>query len=58
MSIQKEDGYFLLVCDLCQNPEEKEFDMWSRAADAKKELGWKSKREGGGWIDVCPDCQE
>ena len=58
MSIQKEHGYFLLVCDICQNAEETDFETWSEAVDDKKELGWKSKREGGGWIDVCPDCQE
>ena len=59
MSIQREYGMEVLRCDICGNPDEGiKFDIWEEALSYKKENGWKTKKEGGGWIDICPDCQE
>jgi len=58
MSIQRENYHYILVCDICQNAAEAVFDTWGEAVDFKIDNGWKAKTEGGGWIDICPDCQE
>ena len=58
MSIQKQYREYVLICDICQNEVDGTFVNFIEAVDYKKENGWKSKKEGGGWIDICPDCQE
>lgn len=63
MSIQKEhghyfDSYYLLECDICQNNAEEEFNSFFDAQYFAKDNCWKRKYEGGGWIDICPECQE
>ena len=58
MSIQREYDWYRLTCDICQNAEEETFNLWRHAVEYAKLNGWKQKHEGGGWIDICPDCQE
>jgi hypothetical protein len=47
----------LLVCDICDH-EVKYFDNFQDAVDYKKENGWRSRKENGEWLDICPECQE
>lgn len=55
--IDREYNKFRLVCDVCGN-EETGFDYFDEAVEAKKELGWVSRRVNGEYQDICPDCQE
>ena len=57
MSIEKEYGKFVPVCDRCGNELMPE-DTWQDAVDAKKDAGWRSVKDKGEWVDVCPECQE
>lgn len=50
------DGY-LLVCDVCGERAEPDFDAFDDAVDFKIDHGWKSQKQHGEWEDVCPDCQ-
>lgn len=56
--INEEYGKFQLVCDICQNEHEQQYDTWSEAVEGKREAGFRVKREGGGYIDICRNCQE
>ena len=59
MSINKQYGHFVLVCDVCQESASCEsFAEFDGAVKYKKIMGWKSQRTNGQWEDVCPDCQE
>jgi len=58
MSIEKEYGEFYLTCDNCGNVAGKVFDGFEKAVEAKKELGWKSKKINGQWEDWCEECCE
>ena len=54
--IERDYNLHILVCDICG--EEKTFDSFEEAVEAKKKDGWQSKREKGQWLDVCPECKE
>jgi len=56
--ISKEYGKFTLSCDICGSASEKEYDTFQDAIDAKKDIGWQSKKIDDQWADVCPDCLE
>ena len=57
--IGKEAGKFYLVCDFCEEPYEGDFDEFYEAVEAKKELGWRSRKDPkSGWLDICPECQK
>jgi len=58
MSIQKEDGFYCLYCDICGEEAEKRFFDFYEAVQYKKQNGWKSQKNKGEWEDVCPECQE
>lgn len=57
MSIEKLGGSYTLECDICGEKAPRYFDYFDEAVDYKKENGWKSKRDDGGWWDHCPECQ-
>ena len=54
--IERDYNLYILVCDICG--EEKTFDSFEEAVEAKKKEGWKSKKESGQWLDICPECKE
>lgn len=56
MSIERDYDFFNLYCDICGEEAEEQFFEFQEAVDYKKSNGWKSKRKGGEWQDVCPDC--
>ena len=63
MSVHKEFDCHFLECDICQNIAEDEngaiyFDSFWDAQYFAIDNKWKRKYEGGGWIDICPECQE
>ena len=55
--IEKQWNSFILVCDICGEQAEKEFDNFHDAVDYKKSEGWKSQKRNSQWEDVCPECQ-
>lgn len=55
--IDKQHGRYVIICDICCNEADERFDTFTEAVDGKKKLRFRSKMEGGGWIDVCPECQ-
>ena len=58
MSILKVDGAFCLICDNCGGEHGDSFAGFYDAVDHKKDNGWKSRRNGNEWEDVCPECLE
>ena len=54
--IIQEYGKFILVCDVCSERCDVEFDSFEEAAKAKKNMGWKSKKIDYEWQDICPEC--
>ena len=47
---------YYLVCDNCGKRISFE-DFWD-AVNYKKENGWKSRKQGEDWIDICNECNE
>ena len=58
MSIHNFADTYSVECDICNETMEEDFDEFGDAVDAKKEKGWKSKKTGKEWKDICPDCQK
>lgn len=56
--IDKVYGKHILICDICGEYEEG-FNTFAEAVQAKRELGWTSKRDKTGvWLEICPECKE
>lgn len=58
--IEKDLGFYALICDICGNEADEPFDEFMDAVDWKKDSdnGWTSRKDKkGNWEDVCPDCQ-
>lgn len=56
--IDRAYGKFAFVCDFCGEKSEEEFDTFQDTLDAKKRIGWASRKYTAGWMDHCPECQE
>lgn len=56
--INKENGFFALICDVCCEEAQESFFEFHEAVDHKKLNDWKSQKRGGEWEDVCPECQK
>lgn len=54
----KEYGKYTLVCDICVASVDEEYETFQDTVDARKDLGWKSRKIDGDWADICPDCIE
>ena len=54
--IDKYYGKYRLICDICEEQADKEFDSFDDAVKYKRENGWHTSKEDGAWIDVCPEC--
>ena len=56
MSIIREHGKFIAVCDICFEslPEE---DTFQDAVDAQKEAGWSGMLIEAEWHTKCADCK-
>lgn len=48
---------FIPTCDICGDELGDDYDFYD-AVESKKAAGWRSKKYGGDWIDMCPDCQK
>jgi len=57
MSIDKDGKDYTLYCDMCADPTYTT-DDYNDAVEYKKAHGWKSRKEGDDWVDICPECQE
>ena len=59
MSIEQRTYYsYFCVCDFCET-EISGGNSFRDAVTAKKNAGWKSKKEPSGeWVDLCPDCKK
>jgi hypothetical protein len=57
MAIEKEEGKFILYCDICGETADRPFVEFRDAVNHKKENGWRSRLEKDGWVDICPECQ-
>ena len=56
MSIERDGGYYVAVCDVCGDCLGEEDDFYA-AVEAKKAAGWRSRKANGEWEDVCESCQ-
>lgn len=52
----KEYGKYTLICDICGEGSEEEYENFQAAKDAGKNIGWKTRKIDGEWADICPDC--
>lgn len=54
----EKDGFdaYLLICDVCGEECEEDFETFFDVVDGKKEHDWISVKNTNGWEDVCPDC--
>ena len=58
MSIERGRGIeYIPTCDVCGATLPEEFDFYD-AVNAKKLAGWRSRKLGGEWEDVCLECQQ
>ena len=53
---QRGEWRYVLVCDECGR-EVKYFNTFDEAVEYKRDYGWKSRKEDGEWVTLCPDCQ-
>jgi len=56
VSIEEDYRDFQLVCDNCGKVHDELFEEFRDAVEAKKEIGWKSKKINGEWEDWCDEC--
>lgn len=56
--ITKKGYVYKLICDICGEDSGENFDNFDEAVEYKKEAGWRSVKEDGEWIEMCPDCKE
>lgn len=57
MSIEKAYGAYIPCCDLC-GTKLNDCTSFDEAVKSFKENGWKARRDGEHWINVCTDCLE
>lgn len=57
MSVEKEYGKFIVICDLCDESMPAA-DNWNDALSEAKAEGWQSKCVAGTWENYCPLCKE
>ena len=59
--IERIQGAYHLICDICEEEAEYDFGNFDEAVDYKIEQGWRTQRdfiEPDELLDVCPHCQE
>lgn len=56
--ISKFEGMYTLTCDMCGDEYQETFFDFYDAVKAKRENGWKSRKTGDEWMDVCDACLE
>jgi len=55
--IFKYKDYYKIACDYCGEVMLDEFEGFYKAVNYKKEQGWRSKKVGDRWQEICPSCQ-
>lgn len=55
MSIERHSGYYTAVCDYCGARTIGEF-TFQDAVKRRKDSGWKSRKVGDEWEDICDEC--
>jgi len=56
--IEKEGYEFFIVCDNCYTISDDSYETFEEAVENKGPQGFKSRKYGNGWLDLCKDCQE
>lgn len=54
MFLDFEDPEYYLICDNCG--KRIRFEEFENAVAYKKKNGWKSRKQGEEWIDICKEC--
>ena len=54
--IGKTYGVFNLSCDYCGEMADRDFDTFQDAVDYAKRHGWRLRRMGNEWENICPEC--
>ena len=55
MSIKLQNGVYVPTCDICSDALPGKEDFYDALAE-KKAAGWRIRRYGDNWQDLCPDC--
>lgn len=61
MTIEKNGGVYVLICDVCGEKAEEDFGGFYDAVDYRNTHGWETRPDffrAGEWENVCPHCQE
>ena len=57
MSIERPGKKCIPTCDICGGELPEEYDFYV-AVSAKKRAGWRSRKDGSVWQDICCGCQK
>lgn len=57
MSIVKTGKLFAVVCDICGDEGNEQYDFFYDAVQGRKESGYISRKIGDDWEDICVECQ-
>lgn len=54
-----EDGEIIFACDgdKCHEVVETFSNDWNEARKTLKEAGWRTLKDGDGWLHLCTDCK-
>ena len=56
MSIERQYGKIIFICDTCEESLETKTDDWNEARAKMQAEGWRSKKYGVDWVHGCERC--
>lgn len=56
--LDKINGKFILMCDVCLSDHEEAFESFEDAILEARLSGWRTTKIDDEWMHTCPECQE
>lgn len=56
--IDKEYNKYFVICDVCGEASDEQFDTFAEAKEYAASNGYKTTRVDRDWFDICSTCQE
>jgi hypothetical protein len=57
MTLERQHGKIVFVCDRCSDELDTETDDFDEARQTLVHDGWVTRKEGSEWHHYCPDCR-
>jgi hypothetical protein len=57
MAITPSYGKYTLYCNICESEVDETFGSFDDAVTWANEEGWKRRKVGNEWENICPECQ-